>query len=168
MFQDLMEACSAGGNCLFTTYAFFPTFLMSKPNSIVTRIVNKVMTELGLVIKMLLRVPTAIAMHMPFEMLPHTKAIYYATGMKMNFGKFLRIGERGYNLERLIDIKLGVSEKDDDLPERLKNELQIATNPKSKVPLDKLRAKYYKARFWDEHGRPTKKLIKRLGLEDVL
>lgn len=168
MFQDLMEACSAGGNCLFTTYAFFPTFLMSKPNSIVTRIVNKVMTELGLVIKLLLRVPTAIAMHMPFEMLPHTKAIYYATGMKMNFGKFLRIGERGYNLERLIDIKLGVSEKDDDLPERLKNELQIATNPKSKVPLDKLRAKYYKARFWDEHGRPTKKLIKRLGLEDVL
>lgn len=55
---------------------------MSKPNSIVTRVVNKVMTELGLVIKLLLRVPTAIAMHMPFEMLPHTKAIYYATGMK--------------------------------------------------------------------------------------
>ena len=62
-------------------------------------------------------------------------------------------------------MKLGVSAKDDDLPERLKSELQIATNPKSRVPLEKLRAKYYKARFWDKDGRPTKKLIKRLGLE---
>lgn len=165
MFQDLMEACSAGGNCLFTTYAFFPMFLMSKPNGVVTRTVNKVMTELGLAVRLILRIPTAVAIHMPFNMLPHTKAIEKATGMKMNFGKFLRIGERGYNLERLIDVKLGVSAKDDDLPERLKSELQIATNPKSRVPLEKLRAKYYKARFWDKDGRPTKKLIKRLGLE---
>lgn len=165
MFQDLMEAISAGGNCIFTSYAFFPYFLMSKPNGFVTRIVNKVMTEIGLAVKLILRIAPALAIHLPMNMLPHTKAIKYATGMKMNFGKYLRIGERGYNLERLIDIKLGVTTADDTLPARLTTELQIATNPKSKVPLDKLKKKYYSARFWDKEGRPTKKLIKRLKIE---
>lgn len=165
MFQDLMEAISAGGNCLFTSYAFFPYFLMSKPNGLVTKIVNKVMTELGLAIKAILRIAPALAIHMPFNMLPHTKAIQYATGMKMNFGKYLRVGERGYNLERLIDIKLGVTTAEDTLPARLTTELQIATNPKSKVPIDVLKKKYYSARFWDKEGRPTKKLIKRLKLD---
>ncbi|MCQ2602759.1 MAG: aldehyde ferredoxin oxidoreductase family protein, partial [Clostridia bacterium] len=138
MFQDLMEACSAGGNCLFTTYAFFPKFLMRNPNGVVTKIVNKVMTELGLAIKLILRVPTALAIHMPFNMLPHTKALSAAIGRRITFGEFMRIGERGYNLERLIDINLGVTSADDTLPARLSTELQIATNPKSKVPIDKL------------------------------
>lgn len=164
MFQDLMETCSAGGNCLFTTYAFFPTFLISKPNGMIARVVNKVATKIGFAISLILRVPTALALHLPFNMLPHTKAIAAATGMKMNFGRFIRIGERGYNLERLIDVRLGVSAKDDTLPERLTTELQIATNPKSKVPLDKLKKKYYKVRYWDENGIPTKKLLKRLKL----
>ena len=165
MFQDLMETCSAGGNCLFTTYAFFPTFLISKPNGMIARVVNKVATKIGFAISLILRVPTALALHLPFNMLPHTKAIAAATGMKMNFGRFIRIGERGYNLERLIDVRLGVSAKDDTLPERLTTELQIATNPKSKVPLDKLKKKYYKVRYWDENGVPTKKLLKRLKLD---
>ena len=75
------------------------------------------------------------------------------------------MGERGYNLERLIDINLGVTMKDDELPGRLTQELQILNEPKSKVPLEKLRSNYYKARFWTKDGKPTKKLIKRLKLE---
>ncbi len=166
MFQDLMEACSAGGNCLFTTYAFFPMFLLSKPNSLITTTVNKVATKIGFLIDLLLKVPTAIAIHMPFNMLPHTKAIQYATGMRMTFGEFIRIGERGYNLERLIDVNLGVSAKDDELPARLTTELQIVTNAKSKVPLEKMKRKYYKTRGWDQNGIPTPKMIKRLKLGD--
>lgn len=166
MFQDLMEACSAGGNCLFTTYAFFPMFLLSKPNGFMTRTVNKLATGFGLPIRLILRFPTLIAMHMPFNMLPHTKAIAAATGMKMNFGKYIRIGERGYNLERMIDVRLGVSAKDDELPARLTQELQIATNPKSKVPLEKLKKQYYKNRGWTQDGIPKKRLLKRLKLAE--
>ncbi|MCR4660656.1 MAG: aldehyde ferredoxin oxidoreductase family protein [Clostridia bacterium] len=166
MFQDLMEACSAGGNCLFTTYAFLPAFLLDRPLGPITTVVNKVFTKVGLILRGLLRIPTAIAIHLPGYMLPHTQAISKATGIHMTFGNFLRLGERGYNLERMIDINLGVTKADDDLPGRLKDELQISNNPKSKVPLDKLRKDYYKARFWDKEGRPTKKLIKRLKLGD--
>ncbi len=168
MFQDLMEACSAGGNCLFTTYAFFPNFLMAKPHSIATRLVNKYATSFGLPVKFILRFPTLLKLHMPMDMLPHTMALSKATGMKIKFGDFLRIGERGYNLERLIDIRLGVTEADDVLPKRLTDEEQIEGKAESKVPLDTLRKAYYENRFWDKHGVPTKKLIKRLKLEGTV
>lgn len=166
MFQDLMEACSAGGNCLFTTYAFLPSFLLAKPQGAVTTVVNKVFTKVGLVLKFLFRIPTALAFHLPGYMLPHTMAIRKATGIHMNFGRFLRLGERGYNLERLIDVNLGLKPEDDDLPGRLKDELQIPTEPKSKVPLEKLIKKYYRTRFWDKEGRPTKALLKRLKIKE--
>ncbi len=166
MFQDLMEACSAGGNCLFTTYAFFPMPLINHPNSWYTRFVNRAITWFGPAINFLLKHPEMVFIHMPFNMLPHTKAIQEATGMKMSFGKYIRIGERGYNLERMIDVKLGVSSKDDSLPDRLTEELQIANNDKSKVPLEKLKKDYYKTRGWDENGIPTTKLLKKLKIAE--
>lgn len=164
MFQDLMEACSAGGNCLFTTYAFFPKPLIAKPNSFITRTVNKIFCSFGGLISIVLKMPRILCVNLP-HMLPHTRGLKYATGMKMTMGRFLEIGERGYNLERLIDIKLGVSAKDDTLPERLTKELQISTNKNSKVPLDKLKKQYYKVRGWDENGVPTKKTLKRLKIK---
>ncbi len=168
MFQDLMEACSAGGNCLFTTYAFFPSFLITKPHNLVTRIVNKYATSVGAVVKLLLRFPTAIHFHMPFNMLPHTKALTAATGFKITFGDFIRVGERGYNLERMIDAKLGITSKDDVLPKRLTTEEQIEGRTETVVPLEKMRKEYYEIRGWDENGVPTKKIAKRLKLEGTV
>jgi aldehyde:ferredoxin oxidoreductase len=168
LFQNLLEACSAGGNCLFTTYAFFPKPLMTKPNGIITRVVNKFATAFGLPVRFILRYPTLLAINLPANMLPHPKAISRATGMKWNFGNFIRLGERGYNLERMIDIKLGVTSADDALPARLTDELQIPSNKKSRVPLDILKKKYYKNRSWDKNGVPKKSLLKRLGLAEIV
>ena len=47
LFQNLMEAVSACGCCLFTTYPAIPGFLISRPNSIITRIANKMFTKIG-------------------------------------------------------------------------------------------------------------------------
>ncbi len=163
-FQNLMEAVSAGGNCLFTTFAVFPGFLISKPNGLITRTVNKIMPYLGGVLYLALRYPWILSVNLP-SILPHTVALSAVTGMKFNFGKLLRIGERGYNLERLMNKRLGVSADCDTLPKRLTEELQDSDNPKSKVPLDKLKRRYYKVRGWSEDGLPTEKLIKKLGIE---
>lgn len=165
LFQNLMEAASMGGNCLFTTYAFFPIFMMKNANGIVMRVVNKLATYFGLPVKFILRFPRLIAINMPAMMLPHPMAISAATGMKLKFGSFIQAGERAYNLERLLDVKLGVSSKDDTLPDKLTKELQIINNPKSKVPLDKLRKQYYQIRGWDENGIPTNKVLKRLKIQ---
>lgn len=164
-FQDLMEAVSAGGNCLFTTYAFFPSFLITKPNGLITRIVNKVLPYLGGVLYLAGKFPTLLAVNLP-GIFPHPVALSAATGMKFNFGKMIRIGERGYNLERLINQKLGVSAKCDTLPKRLTDELQDPNNKKSKVPLERMKKRYYKARGWTADGLPTKKLLARLQIEE--
>ena len=55
-------------------------------------------------------------------------AINYVTGMKLTLGEYLRIGERGYNLERLVNIRQGLTSDDDTLPKRLLEEPQITTN----------------------------------------
>jgi aldehyde:ferredoxin oxidoreductase len=166
MFQNLMEAASAGGSCLFTTYAFFPFFLISKPNSIVTRIVNLAMPYTGPVLFFANKFPKMLAVNIT-AMLPHPVAINHATGMKLNFGKFMSIGERGYNLERHINNKLGVSVLDDTLPKRSTEEYQIPGNKKSRVPLDKMRKSYYHVRGWDKHGIVKKGKLKALKLDKI-
>lgn len=164
-FQDLMESVSAGGNCIFTTYAFFPQFLLTKPNGIVSRIVNYLMPHLGGALYFAGKHPLLLKVNLK-GMLPQPVAIRYATGMKLNFGAMLRIGERGYNMERIVNIRLGLTTEMDSLPKRLTDDLQDKNNPKSKVPLDIMKKRYYKTRGWDEKGVPTQKLIKKLKIED--
>ena len=164
VFQNLMEAVSAGGNCLFTTYAFFPQILIKKPNSIITRIVNKVLPYLGGILYFAGKYPNILSVNLP-AIFPHPVCLSAATGIKFNFGKMLRIGERGYNIERLVNQRMGVDASCDTLPKRLTEELQDESNKKSKVPLEKMKKRYYKARGWDKNGLPTPKLIAKLGIE---
>lgn len=166
MFQNLMEAVSAGGSCLFTTYAFFPFFLISKPNSLITRIVNKVLPYTGPFVWFANKMPQLLQLNLT-AMLPHPVAITHATGMKLNFGKLMAIGNRGYNLERLINTKLGVSVVDDVLPKRSTEEFQIQGDKRSRVPLDKMRKSYYHVRGWDKKGiiKPSK--LKALKLDKI-
>jgi len=79
--------------------------------------------------------------------------------MKMTFGRFKEIGERGYNLERVFNVKRGVTRADDALPERLTNQPQDPKVPKSKVPLEALKKDYYKIRGWDVKWLPKKEKL---------
>lgn len=106
--------------------------------------------------------PDALCFHLP--VFHHTHEIEYAVGMPMYFGKYLRIGERGYNLERCVDARFGVSEKDDALPKRLTDVPQDPKNPKTVVPLEKMKREYYRARGWNRQGLPTKMTLRRLEI----
>ncbi|NCA67382.1 MAG: aldehyde:ferredoxin oxidoreductase [Clostridia bacterium] len=166
MFQNLMEAVSAGGNCLFTTYAFFPPFLFRKPNSVISRLVNAVLPFTGPFIGIANKLPGILKVNIPF-MLPHTVAIKAATGIKMNMGELMKIGARGFNLERMINNRLGVTRADDKLPARLTEVNQIEGNNKSKVPQEKLRKQYYKARGWNSEGGLNKFTKRYYGLDKL-
>lgn len=100
--------------------------------------------------------------------LPHPYSIKLVTGFKMNIGRFIKTGERGYNLERLINIRQGLKASDDILPKRLTTELQNADDLESRVKLEKMIKDYYRLRGWDKYGVPSKKTLKRLGLEASL
>ena len=96
----------------------------------------------------------------------------------------MTLGERGYNLERLFNLREGLTQADDSLPERLtktpqpvrgKHGVQPENNGKQAdagnektgyvVPLEKMLKQYYKVRGWDTRGVPKQKTLKRLGIE---
>ena len=162
LMQDLMESVSMTGQCLFTSYAVFPSFLISKPNSVVTKTVNKVIPFLGPVVRILNKFPGIASFHL--FLLPHTKAIEYATGMKCNLARFIRAGERSYNVERAVNAKFGVSAAMDTLPKRLTNVLQDPKDPSTKVPLEVMKKVYYEARGWDKNGLPTEEKLRKMKI----
>ena len=118
---------------------------------------------MGAAIRIINRFPLMAAINLPI--IHHTKMFPCAVGMKMNLGKYLRIGERGYNLERSINCRFGISAENDKLPKRLTHEPQDASKSNTVVPLEQMKKTYYKARGWDENGIPTEKTLKRLGIK---
>jgi aldehyde:ferredoxin oxidoreductase len=165
--QNLLSAISAGGNCLFTSWTFVPNIAFKVPGSrFMSSIVTGVLTYSWALIDAMLRLPAwAMKIHLP--MLPHTKALKLATGMKMDFGKFMEVGDRGYTMERLFNIREGLGRKDDTLPRRFTHEQLEPGNKKSVVPLDRMLPKYYTLRGWDREGVPTTRRLKKLGLDFV-
>ncbi|TAH63042.1 MAG: aldehyde:ferredoxin oxidoreductase [Gottschalkiaceae bacterium] len=163
--QNLMEAVSAGGNCLFSLYAMIPGGLIRRPYSIITRIVNKTIPHFGGMINIINKTgEKALPIHLP--MIPHTKALKAVTGMKMDFGRLKVIGERGYNIERMFNLRRGLTKEDDNLPKRLTSELKEKQNPRSKVPLETLKDDYYRARGWSKDGVPIERILKRVRLQE--
>ena len=162
LFQDLMEMISAAGQCLFTSYAFFPTPLMNHPNAWYTKLVNRILPYCGAVVRLINKYPEIACFHLP--VFHHTKGFEYTTGMKMKFGDYIRCGERGFNLEREINRRFGVNANQDALPKRLTETLQDPKDPKSKVPLERMKKVYYHARGWDQNGLPTERTLKKLKI----
>ena len=163
LFQDLMETISASGQCLFTSFAFFPSFLIQNPNGIITNTVNAAVPHVGWAVRLINKCPRVAALHLP--VFHHTKMIRLATGMYMDFGKYIAIGERGYTMERYINCKFGVSAANDRLPKRLTDVPQDPKNPKTRVPLEQMKKTYYAARGWDKNGIPTEATLRRLKIK---
>ncbi len=163
IFQNIIEAVSASGHCLFTSYIMLPKMLMDNPNSALTQTVNKLLPKLGPVVRIINKHPGLLSFDMPT--LRTIKAYKYNVGMKMNLGKFIRIGERGYTMERALNCRFGLTGEQDSLPDRLTKEPQDPEDPKTVVPLDEMKKDYYAARGWDKNGIPTDKILKKLKVK---
>jgi len=87
------------------------------------------------------------------------------TGEDLNITRLMKIGERIYNLERLFNVKAGLSRKDDTLPKRFLTEpLSEGLSKGRTVPLDSMLEDYYRLRDWDETGAPSKAKLEQLGI----
>ena len=164
MFQNLMEAISAAGLCLFPLFAFTPAWLVRHPKNIITKIVNASLSLSGPIVNLFVnRFPASLLrIHLP--MLPHTKALRQVTGMPMDLGKLKEIGERGFNLERLCNLRLGLRGEEDTLPKRLTDELQVEGDARTRVPLEAMMKTYYRVRGWDANGVPSERKKRQLKL----
>lgn len=162
MLQDLMETVSAAGQCMFTTYGFFPGFLLTRPNGLLTRIVNGAIPHIGPVLRFMNKHPEALAIQLP--VFQQSTIMKLAVGMPMTFGQYKKTGERGYTMERYLNTRFGVSSKDDVLPKRLTDVPQDPNDPSTKVPLSKMRKRYYAARGWNSKGIPKKRTLRKLKI----
>ena len=162
--QDALEAVSSSGSCLFSAQTFVPAILFKMgPNHPVTRFIGKIAVHAGGIVNLLLKATNLICFNSLF-LLPHAESLHLVTGLKMKTGDFIDLGERSFNLERMYNIREGLTEKDDTLPERLLRTRQDAKDTTTVVPLDKMLPVYYKTRGWDEKGIPTEKKLKKLGI----
>jgi aldehyde:ferredoxin oxidoreductase len=162
MFQDLMEATSSGGNCLFSLYDVIPPVLLRRPDSLLTRLANRALVSAGWALHLINRAHGTGLPKLP--LFPQPAAIQYVTGLPMDFWRFKTIGERGFTLERLFNLRRGLTAQDDSLPKRLTDEPQDPSDPRTVVPLEQLKREYYLSRGWNPDGTPTPRTLRRLGL----
>ena len=77
-----------------------------------------------------------------------------------------QIGERIFTLERLFNLKAGMSAKDDTLSKRFLKEPMPDGPSKGQVfEQEQVLPEYYKLRGWDEEGMPLPKKLKELKIE---
>ena len=87
------------------------------------------------------------------------------TGLEISVKDLMQIGERVYNLERLFNLREGLTNADDTLPKRfLEEEMNTGFSKNKTVPLKQMLVNYYQARGWDAKGIPTSNRLEILNL----
>ena len=91
-----------------------------------------------------------------------------ATGVPFTVDEFVKAGERTWNIERIWNMKAGLTKADDSLPKRLLKDAH-KTGPSAgvTVDLDSMLTNYYRERGWDEEGVPSKDKLLELGLASL-
>lgn len=91
-----------------------------------------------------------------------------ATGENYLLEEILRVGERAWNLKRLINRRLGLARENDRLPKLLREAYRDGASEGYVIPFDEMLDAYYQARGWDEQsGMPTPQKLNELGLDWV-
>jgi aldehyde:ferredoxin oxidoreductase len=105
------------------------------------------------------------------NVLPNTQVelINAACGLNWDVKELMRCGERGWNLKRAINHRLGLTRNNDKLPKALLEAYQEGGSAGYVVPFDEMIKAYYGARGWDPGtGQPTRKKLVELGLGDIV
>lgn len=96
-------------------------------------------------------------------------ALANVVGREVTYEEFLKFGERAYNMERVFNVREGISRTDDTLPKRcLEEPLTEGVGKGHVAEIDNLLDVYYDLRGWDKNGIPSAERLKELGLEDIV
>jgi aldehyde:ferredoxin oxidoreductase len=113
---------------------------------------------------------TVVRSSMGFTDQPHGEVLEAVTGYDFT-PELLDIGERIYNLERIILNREGIGRKDDRMPERILQE-KIPSGPTTGHGITEqmytsMLDEYYRVRGWDNDGAPTEPTVQKLGLNEL-
>jgi len=106
---------------------------------------------------------------MPVGLELWSEAYNACTGIEVTPAHLMMVAERIRALERLFDIREGLTRKDDTLSERMFRE-PLKDGPwkgefLDKQKFEKMKDEYYMLRGWDLDGIPKHETLKKLGLE---
>ena len=93
------------------------------------------------------------------------KLIYLSIGWDVALDEFLKIGERSFNLKRMINVKVGISRKDDTLPKRILSLRLMNGGTQGHIPdQETMLSEYYQLRGWSQDGIPNTEKLEELSL----
>jgi len=101
-----------------------------------------------------------------------SKLIYLNTGLEMTPREIWDAADRGYTIERLYNLREGLTRKDDDLVDRYFDEpvpLGLPVVRGRSVDRDKFKTmldEYYRLHGWDNEGVPTPETLAALSLDN--
>jgi len=145
--QNLACAINSMVLCIFTTYGIVPKAIHNlNPNSLRYRMLAAAFENMGPLFRIVMSLKGS-----PM----------YITGEKFSGGHLQEIGARIFNLERMYNLREGLTAADDTLPDRILYESTFRHLP-SGHPLDQLLPRYYKKRGWDANGVPKARTLERL------
>lgn len=93
---------------------------------------------------------------------PWARMMNGVTGLDFSTARLEEIANRVAVVERLFNMEAGLSSADDTLPRRFSQEPILVAGEERVVAAEvasKLRADYYRARGWDDDGRPTQEIL---------
>lgn len=97
------------------------------------------------------------------------KELEYVTGMKLTNKELLKTSERGIALQRLVNVRDGITRKDDTLPPKMLQAAVIGGRAgKAPVAFERMLDDYYALRGWDKNGVPTVESLKALDLDEFV
>ena len=84
------------------------------------------------------------------------------TGWDITAEELMKMGERIFNLQRMFNVKMGISRKDDTLPARM---FKAAHPQRHVIPiLEPMLNEYYRLRGWQPDGKPSREKLRELDL----
>jgi aldehyde:ferredoxin oxidoreductase len=89
-------------------------------------------------------------------------------GRETSHSELMELGARIWNLGRLLNLREGLSRRDDRLPEILDVPHPDGAAAGKTIPADEFRAaldEYYRLRGWDAEGVPTEETLARLSVD---
>ncbi len=98
-----------------------------------------------------------------------TTAVNHITGWDVEPAELVHTAERGFTLQRLVNVRDGIRRKDDTLAPKMTMPALVGGRAgKTPTPHDKILDDYYALRGWNADGVPTAETLKSLGLEEFI
>ncbi len=111
----------------------------------------------------------ALCLICSYDLVAEAELVNALLGVEVDALKLFAAGERIVNLERLFNLKHGVSHVDDRLPDMFfEKDYNAGQEPSKPFEwMEPMKQEFYLVMGWDDEGRPTAEKLAELGIDSI-